>query len=637
MSITREILDPGLIYLAMMSLCTTALMAITIRRAFAIEDDPAREPAQLAVCALVSALVAALVSGVVSGAILVAAVSALLTLGIRIALPRLTIAGAQQLALLPLGWIVGTLWTYSLFTEAAMPTWMLIAMALTSAVSALLLGLTFAVSLARQAVLTHRDWRRPIMPADPIPARRAPKVSIHLPAYAEPPEVVIATLNALSRLDYPNFEVLICDNNTQDRNLWMPVEAHCQRLNRGLGEARFRFFHVSPLPGAKAGALNWLLDHVESDADLVAVIDADYVSDADFLSRLTGFFDDPKIGYVQTPHDYRAYEGDAYLTSCYWEYMPNNKIELSGLNEYNAAITIGTMCIVRRDALLAAGKWAEWCLTEDSEVSVRFRELGYDGIYLRDTFGRGLIPENFADYKKQRFRWTAGPVQQLRRHWRMYLPRVLGGSAQLNRWSKVLEWQRGVEPLLGAIGTILGFVGAIAGVVSIAAGYVPTLDLPPVFWTAALIAAGGSLAATWLRYRLSDCNDMGDMLLGEIARMSLTHIQMVGGFAGFSAKPLAWRRTPKFRGQAAGLRALTETMPETLIGLAHVALAIAALALRQGANDDVGLLIALGATVSGVRFLCAPVMALLSERRFATTAAAEGDVVTFPVPAARAA
>lgn len=625
MSVTRELLDPGLVFLATMSLTTTILMAMTIHRPFVVKIDLQREPAELALSMLLCGIVASLATGVVAGSVLATGVATLVTLGLRFALPRLTMAGVQQLAMLPLGWIVGTAWTLRLLSEANMPGWVLMLTAIASVAAAFWLAVSFAVALSRQAIMTHREWHRPVEPADPLHPRRAPKVSIHIPCYAEPPAVVIATIDALAALDYPDFEVLVIDNNTQDPDLWLPLQAHCKTLNHGRDDNRFQFFHVAPLAGAKAGALNYLLKggHVADDAELIAVIDADYLSTPDFLSRLTGFFENPRIGYVQTPHDYREHQDSAYLTACYWEYMPNNKIELSGLNEYNSAITIGTMCIIRKQALFDAGFWAEWCLTEDSEVSVRIRALGYDGIYLRETFGRGLIPETFADYKKQRFRWIAGPVQQLRRHWRLYLPVSLGGPPQINWWSKLLEFQRGVEPLLGAFGTIFGFGSAVVGVAMIALGRLPTLDLPGPFWVAAWMAVLGTLASTWFRYRLSDCHRIREMVLGEIARMSLTYIQMLGGIAGMSPRPLGWRRTPKFQGTAAGIRALKETLPETLIGLAHIILIVVALMLRKSDRDDIGLLIALGAAASGLRFLCAPVMAWLSEQRLAGLTADE--------------
>src|SRR5690606_28880205 len=200
-----------------------------------------------------------------------------------------------------------------------------------------------------------------------------------------------------------------------------------------------------PLPGAKAGALNLLFKNMAPDAEIFHVFDADYFARNDFLARLVPYFADPEIGHLQTPHDNRGQQATTYLTSCYWEYMPTNKVDYPGIHEYGGAFTIGTMCLLRTEALRKAGGWAEWCLTEDSEVSVRLRAAGYRGYYFGETFRRGLIPETFDDYKKQRFRWTAGPVQQLRRHWRLFLPVPLAPA--MPGWTKLLEVMRCISPL----------------------------------------------------------------------------------------------------------------------------------------------------------------------------------------------
>src|SRR5262249_30643807 len=82
------------------------------------------------------------------------------------------------------------------------------------------------------------------------PEGYAPKVSIHVPACCESPEMMIATLDSVARLEYPNFECIVVINNTPERALWEPVEAHCKVL----GE-RFKFLNVEKLSGYKAGAL----------------------------------------------------------------------------------------------------------------------------------------------------------------------------------------------------------------------------------------------------------------------------------------------------------------------------------------------------------------------------------------------
>lgn len=614
----REFTDPLIVYVAMMAFCAATMMAWTVRRPYGPIATDRDEAFQLFATTLICTCVAWAGGGNEGGALLAGVVAILCGAGLRILLPRLTLPGALAMATLPLSFLAGVLWTYCYLRDSGAPNWLLVLALGGAAIAAAMLALAFAEGLARQALLTHAVWRRPYRPLSHA-GSALPKVSIHLPCYAEPPEVVIATLDRLARLDYPNFEVLVCDNNTTDEALWRPVEAHCQRLNRK-GD-RFRFFHVAPLPGAKAGALNFLIERMDPDVELIAVIDADYLSTPDFLSRLVGFFEDPQLGFVQTPHDYRAWGESAFLSACYWEYMPNNKVELPGLNEYGAAFTIGTMCVIRAEALERAGGWAEWCLTEDSEVSVRIRALGYDGIYLRDTFGRGLIPETFADYKKQRFRWTAGPVQQLRRHWRYFLPGTLGKPSALEGWSKLLEFQRGMAPILGVVATVFGLASSciFLAVTEISPTF-PSVALPASVWVTFAITIATVLINTWHRYRLSGCKRIADIIRGEIARLSLSYVALLGGVAGLSSRPLAWRRTPKFKAKGAGLRALADTLPETMIGLFHVGLIAAAISLHADLGWSGTLLTITGMAMSGARFFAAPAMAILSERSLAMTA-----------------
>ena len=119
-----------------------------------------------------------------------------------------------------------------------------------------------------------------------------PMVSVHVPAYNEPPGMLMETLDALNALDYPRFEVVVIDNNTKDSAVWKPVQAHCKRLG-----ARFRFFHEDPLAGFKAGALNFALSRTAPEAEVVAVIDSDYVVTPNWLRDLSRRnFSDRKSG-----------------------------------------------------------------------------------------------------------------------------------------------------------------------------------------------------------------------------------------------------------------------------------------------------------------------------------------------------
>jgi cellulose synthase/poly-beta-1,6-N-acetylglucosamine synthase-like glycosyltransferase len=260
-----------------------------------------------------------------------------------------------------------------------------------------------------------------------------PKVSIHVPAYNEPPDMVIETLDALARLDYSSFEVLVIDNNTRDEAVWRPVEAHCAKL----GE-RFRFFHVAPLAGFKAGALNFALRQTAADAQIVAVIDSDYVVEPNWLCELVPGFQDAKTAIIQAPQDYRDESQSAFKAMCYAEYRGFFHIGMITRNERNAIIQHGTMTLVRRKLLEGAG-WAEWCITEDAELGLRIFEAGHQANYVPTSYGRGLMPDTFIDFKKQRFRWAYGAMQILKSHARSLFTE--GGSLSAGqRYHFVAGW-----------------------------------------------------------------------------------------------------------------------------------------------------------------------------------------------------
>lgn len=550
--------------------------------------------------------------------------------GISYVTDRLSMRGVVWVAAQVSMVLTGTLWTALFVIELNLPGWMQafslagIGLAIVGA------GMTLVTSFAREAIFTHEYWRKPARAPERPLSNYRPKVSLQLPCYAEPPEIVKETMDSLAALDYDNFEVLVCDNNTKDEALWRPLEAHCATLNQKLGRDVFRFFHVAPLPGAKAGALNYLLDHMAPDAELIGVIDADYLSRKDFLSRLVPFFEDKGMAYIQTPHDYRAYRNSDYLTASYWEYMPSNKIDWPGTSEYGAAFTIGTMCLLRTQALRDVGGWAEWCLTEDSEISVRLRAAGYHGLYFGETFGRGLIPETFDDYRKQRFRWTAGPVQQLRRHWRLLLPAPFAPA--MPGWSKLLEWTRCATPLVRLGGMASGLFAIFSMGLAVASDTVRPIDIPNIAWLLLLLGLATTTVRTIHRYRLSGCHSADEMILGEIARASLSYVVLQAGLAGLSKQPLAWRRTPKFAVSASRESPFASTMPETIAG--GVAIAAALLALAGGSlwGHELAILTAFGFLAMGVSFLCAPLMAAMGFAHARRIAEGEG----YTVPAWRA-
>ena len=614
--LTRATLDPSMYFLALMGLIASVMMARAVVAPHRYERIGSHEGAVLVGSVAIGAMLAGLLTKAVGAYLinLLPVIALFFALAVPLArlVPRLNVAGVILLTAEVLAFGFGLVWTTLFLREAGLPGVTLILASAGMIFAALFVILAFAERIARDAVLTHETWRVPVAAPSGKRGPRDQKVSIHLPCYAEPPEIVMETMNCLAALEHHDFEVLVCDNNTKDEALWLPLETHCAHLNRAAGKEIFRFFHVSPLPGAKAGALNYLLDVMHPDTEFVAVIDADYLAAPDFLERLLPFFNDPRIGYVQTPHDYRDYEGSRYLSSCYWEYMPSNKVDMVGVSEYGGAFTIGTMCILRAEAIRKAGGWAEWCLTEDSEISVRLRAIGYSGLYIGETFGRGLIPETFSDYKKQRFRWTAGPVQQLRRHWRLFLPAPW--AKPLPGWTKLLEVLRCIAPLRVLFALTGGLLGIAALGLALLTGLMEPFLVPNALWVLFAVGTVTWAVNIWHRYKLTGTTRIGDMVHGEIARNALTYTMLQAGLAGLSSKPLAWRRTPKFDLVSTRGSILADSLAETLIGVGLLLFAGLTLATASRVGENFAALSAITIASLALRFLCAPYLAWLALR-----------------------
>ncbi|HVN46394.1 MAG TPA: glycosyltransferase [Steroidobacteraceae bacterium] len=405
----------------------------------------------------------------------------------------------------------------------------------------------------------------------------APKVSIHVPAYNEPPAMLIETLDALARLDYPDFEVLVIDNNTRDEQVWRPVEAHCATLG-----PRFRFFHVAPLAGFKAGALNYALDRTAPDAAIVAVIDSDYVVDARWLRDLTPAFLDERIAIVQAPQDYRDAGENAFKAMCYAEYRGFFQIGMITRNERNAIIQHGTMTMVRRRQLEAC-RWAEWCITEDAELGLRIFEGGYDASYVPESYGRGLMPDTFIDFKKQRFRWAYGAMQIIKAHARALF--LEGGPLSPGqRYHFIAGWLPWI-----ADGCNLLFNLAALGW-SAAMVWAPgRIDAPLVLYSVLPLSLFTfKLAKLVHLYHVRVGANLRQTLAAAIAGLALTHTIGRATATGLVTRSEPFFRTPKKRRTSGLWHALGAAREETLMmsGLLLSAWAVSYTALPQNAGPD---------------------------------------------------
>ena len=361
-----------------------------------------------------------------------------------------------------------------------------------------------------------------------------PKVSIHIPAYFEPPEMLKQTLDAVSRLDYPNFECVVIINNTPDPEFWQPIQDHC----RSLGE-RFKFINAEKVQGFKAGALRIAMDRTAVDAEIIGIIDADYVVQPDWLKDLVPVFADASVGLVQAPQDHR--DGDRSLMHYIMngEYAGFFDIGMVQRNEANAIIVHGTMCLIRRAAMDMAGGWAGDTICEDTDLGLAIIEHGWLTHYSNHRYGHGLLPDTYEAFKKQRHRWAYGGFQIVKKHWRRFLPKASRLSPDQRR-----EFALGWLNWLGA--ESLGVLVAILNLIWVPIVAFADIAIPDKILTLPIIAAFVvSLVHFVAMYRLRVPVKWGQMLGAMIAAMSVQWTVSRAVANGLITEHLPFTRTSK--------------------------------------------------------------------------------------------
>ena len=404
---------------------------------------------------------------------------------------------------------------------------------------------------------------------EPIPAPEGavlPKVSIHLPICNEPPEMVKQTLDALAALDYERFEVLVIDNNTKDPQVWEPVAEHCARLG-----PKFRFFTLGKYPGYKAGALNFALCETAPDADVIGVIDSDYLVESDWLRSMTPAFNDPAVGFTQSPQDYRDNDGSLFKRMMFWEYAGFFQAGMVTRNERNAIIQHGTMTLIRKQALLNENGWAEWCITEDSQLGLRLFRAGYEAVYSKKSFGKGVMPDDYTAFRKQRYRWAYGAMRIVRANagalFNPFNKELTAGQ----RWHFITGWLPWFGDALGLVFLAMGLVWSIGLVFDpmrfmfpIALFMLPSIGLF-VFKIVQILAL--------YKNRVS-CGFM-DRIGAAVAGLSLSHSIGLAVWKGLFSNRLPFLRTPKMENAPALVQGLMMARTELVILLLTWAAALA--------------------------------------------------------------
>ena len=247
-----------------------------------------------------------------------------------------------------------------------------------------------------------------------------PMVTVQIPLYNEP-LVARRIIDAVASFSWPvdKFEIQVLDDSTDPTRKIVDSAAAVWRA-RGLDIVVIR---RTQRTGYKAGALANGLKRAKGS--FVAVFDADFVPEPDFLIQTMPHFQDPQVGMVQTKWAFFN-AGYSWLTrlqslllSAHFNVEHEVRFSRGLFFNFN-----GTAGVWRKNAIETAGGWSSDTVTEDLDLSYRAQMGGWRFVYLNDVVTPSELPATLSDFRRQQERWGKGAIQTARK----LLPKILSSA-----------------------------------------------------------------------------------------------------------------------------------------------------------------------------------------------------------------
>lgn len=332
----------------------------------------------------------------------------------------------------------------------------------------LLLGFILCYSIAQLFILiAYLRQRKSIYAANATQlqsvstATNWPMVTVQLPVYNES-LVVERLLEAVSHLDYPlnKLQIQVLDDSTDES---ADIAQRKVESLKGLKGLDIEWIHRTDRSGFKAGALHLGLNSAKGE--YIAIFDADFVPDPNFLKATVPFFEDVKIGVVQSrwEHLNRDYSWLTELQALGLD--AHFSIEQLGRNAAGHFINFnGTAGVWRKSTIIDAGGWQSDTLTEDLDLSYRAQLKGWKFKFLEEVTSPAELPAAMNAIKTQQFRWTKGAAECARKN--------LGKVLRDDTVSASTKW----HALFHLMNSFMFVCIVISGLISVPLVYAKQLD-----------------------------------------------------------------------------------------------------------------------------------------------------------------
>lgn len=245
----------------------------------------------------------------------------------------------------------------------------------------------------------------------------APKVTVQLPMYNEM-YVADRIIDTVAAFDYPRdkFQIQVLDDSTDETQEIIAKKVK-EWQDKGLDISHI---HRVNRKGYKAGALDDAMDQVKGE--FIAIFDADFVPNPDFLKKTIPHFKHDKIGVVQTRWGHLNKEYSTLTRLQAFGLDAHFIIEQCGRNSNEHFINFnGTAGVWRKTCIEDAGGWEHDTITEDLDLSYRAQIKGWKFAYLVDVVSPAELPITMSALKNQQHRWMKGGAEVFLKMWRRLL------------------------------------------------------------------------------------------------------------------------------------------------------------------------------------------------------------------------
>ncbi len=427
-----------------------------------------------------------------------------------------------------------------------------------------------------------------------------PRVTVQLPIYNEP-FVAAAAIDALAALDWPHdrLEIHILDDSTDATRAIVRERARHWRAH-GIEVRQIR---RRGRAGFKAGALADGLR--KARGEYIAVFDADFRPEPDFLLRTIARFDDPDVGFVQARWGHANRQAslltriEAVLIDVPFLIGQSARAEAGLFLRFN-----GSAGVWRHACIDSAGGWSADTLAEDLDLCYRAQLAGWQGRYAEDVVAHAELPVRLSDFRRQQVRWVRGTAQVIRKLGRGLVKTPLAAHVRAHAWLDLLTVTAALPVLL----TVLLSVPMVWLLYGTRAPAVAALDtsfalLPVVVWFLSVLLVTCRQASSRWQGVVEAVVTFPPMLatvLGltlPLARATVSGFRRPGG---------TFVRTPKFGSSARPQAGRPRPARSELLMLVFFSLALL-LDVRLGASDFIALHLAL---VTGMLSVLLPGLAV---------------------------